>query len=162
MDAKKRIAASGKKRRAGLVAKLLRCVQERLKLGSRSKRIEPWIAQHCRMAKETTMDSAGKHFQRWSYLIQVSELPRQVIHPLRVPERGLHQLFAARQTFLALAFQERAQGRQVQFSKPPRFGEFPLLEQGHSLFNTPEHGQNQARSISVIARGSFQRPLIIA
>jgi hypothetical protein len=50
-------------------------------------------------------------------------------------KQGRASFFAARQVFLAVGFQERPQRRQVQFSKPPRFGQFPVCATQRFLLN---------------------------
>src|SRR5260370_16520470 len=73
------------------------------KFTPRSQRIEPRVKQHCGMAEKAVVDGAGQHVQCLGFLTQITQLPRQIIHPLRIAERRLHQLFPPPPAFFPLA-----------------------------------------------------------
>src|SRR5713226_5824690 len=112
LHSQKRVAAQSEKRSQGFAMQLLRFAQEICKFGPASQCIEPRIANHRGVAVETIVDRTRKHAERLAILAEIAELPRQVIHALRIAEGGLEQLPTGFEAFLKVALQERPQRRQ--------------------------------------------------
>src|ERR1700682_2311313 len=130
---------------------LVRFAKQRSEYRASSQGVEPRITDHGGIAEEAVIDGAGQHIQRPGFLAEVAELPRQIIHALRIAESCLQQLFAGLEAFLAVALKKRAQGSDVEAAQAPRAGCFRFAKLRDGFWNLAEHGENQDPAIAIVA-----------
>ena len=70
----------------GCVATVLHPVKQLGKLRKRTNRIQPRVAKHSRIAKESSGNDALKAVEGGFDSIQVSKVPREIVEPFRVTE----------------------------------------------------------------------------